>query len=253
MALGFVGGLLNWMWLGRRRGYDSQFCSDLMFWVMISGILGARIAYVMENWTEQYAANPRSVFRIDQGGLVFFGGFVASGIAVVIFSSIKKQKLLPLLDFVITSVPLAHALGRIGCFLNGCCFGVCTSLPVGVRFPKGSLPWLEHYSEHLIEKSAEFSCRVHPVQLYESGYNFALYILLVFVFRRSKKVGLVSSLYLVLYSLGRFTLEFFRGDRPERVAVGSLSIGQFVSIPLFVVGVLLLLWLLLKGRNYDED
>jgi phosphatidylglycerol:prolipoprotein diacylglycerol transferase len=251
MALGFIGGLLNWMWLGRRRGYDAQFCSDLMFWVMISGILGARIAYVMENWSD-YAGNPLSVIRIDQGGLVFFGGFVASGIAVVVFSAIKKIRLLPLLDFVITSVPLAHALGRIGCFLNGCCFGSCTTMPVGVRFPKGSLPWIEHYSEHLIDKTADLSCRVHPVQLYESAYNFMLYIFLVLVFSRTKRTGLVSALYLVFYPLGRFVLEFFRGDRPERVAVGGLSIGQFISIPLFLVGIILLLWLMLKGRQNED-
>jgi len=252
MALGFTGGLLNWIWLGRKLGRDAQFCSDLMFWVMISGILGARIAYVLENW-QVYAADPASIVRIDQGGLVFYGGFVASGAAVVIFALRKKVKILSLLDFVITSVPLAHALGRIGCFMNGCCFGSCTSSPLGVQFPKGAAPWMEHYKAGLIDKAADLSCSVHPVQLYESCYNFLLYILLVWLFRRTKQVGVVSAIYLMLYSVGRFSIEFFRGDRGERVAVGALSIGQFISIPLFVTGLALLVYLVRSKKQKAED
>lgn len=253
MALGFTGALLNWVSQGRRRGYDSQFCTDLMFWVMLSGIGGARIAYVLENWNAEYAGHPLDIIRIDQGGLIFFGGFVAAGAAVAIFAVRRKIQLISLLDFVITSVPLAHALGRIGCFMNGCCYGTLTSLPIGVHFPKGSLPWQEHLAEGVLQQSAAVSCAVHPVQLYESLYNFLLFILLFFVFRRSRRAGLVSGLYLVLYSIGRFTLEFFRGDRPERLAVGAFSIGQFVSIFVFAAGVLLLTAVLLRKTPEVKD
>ena len=249
MALGFTGALLNWVWQGRRRGYDSQFCSDLMFWIMISGILGARVAYVLENWTDQYAAHPLSVIRIDQGGLVFYGGFVAAGAALVIFASRKKIKLLSLMDFVLTSVPLAHALGRVGCFLNGCCFGRITSSSIAVRFPKGSLAWLEQYKQHIIDSSAPVSCPVYPVQLFESVYNLLLFILLLFVFRGYKRSGLVSAIYLILYPVGRFSLEFLRGDQPDRVAVGVLSIGQFISIAIFLVGCGLLAAVMMKKTD----
>ena len=247
MALGFIGALLNWIWQGRRNGYDSQFCTDLIFWVMVSGILGARAAYVMANWTEQYAAHPMDIIRIDQGGLIFYGGFVAAGAAVTIFAKRRGIGLLSLLDFVITSVPLAHALGRIGCFLNGCCFGCVSNVPLAVCFPKGSFAWLEQFRQHLIDSSAPCSLGVHPVQLYESAYNFVLFAVLAVVFRRTRRVGLTTSIYLMSYSVGRFVLEFFRGDRPERVEVGGLSIGQFVSIPVFVVGVLLLITVVLQG------
>jgi len=248
MALGFTGGLLNWIWLGRRRGHDTQFCSDLMFWVMVSGIVGARLAYVLENWSE-YASDPITILRIDQGGLIFYGGFVLAGAAIVYFAKKKREPVMPLFDFVITSVPLAHALGRIGCFLNGCCFGRCTSLPIGVHFPKPSAPFWEHIKNGVIEKTATVSAAVHPVQLYESAYNFMIYIVLILIYRRTKRVGIVSAVYLMLYSLGRFTLEFFRGDRGERVAVGELSIGQFVSIPIFLLGFGLFLFLVL-GRKW---
>lgn len=239
MALGFTFGLLNLIWLGRSRNYDTQFCSDLMFWLMISGIVGARIAYVLENWSE-YAAAPHTIFLINQGGLVFYGGFVAAGAAIVIFALKKKVKILPLIDFVITSVPLAHAFGRVGCFLNGCCFGKCTNLPIGVRFPKPSPPWFEQWSHNIIAKTATLSASVHPVQLYSSACNFMIYIVVLLVYRRSKRAGVTLAVYLMLYSVGRFVLEFFRGDHGERVSVGALSIAQFISIPIFILGLALI-------------
>ena len=247
MAVGFMAGLLNWVVLGRSRGRDAQFCADLMFWIMVAGILGARIFYVFENWAD-YAAEPLTIFRLDQGGLIFYGGFVAAGSAIVLYARRRREPLIPLFDFVLTAVPLSHAFGRIGCFLNGCCFGSCTNLPVGVQFPRGSGAWMAHYSEKLIAPLAALSKSVHPVQLYEAGYNLLIYIVLIWTFRRAPKAGMVSALYLVFYALGRFVLEFFRGDRGERLAVGGLSIGQFVSIPLFAAGIALFA-VLLFSRN----
>ncbi len=239
MAAGFVAGIANWIMLGRRHGRNSQYCADLMFWIMVAGILGARTAYVLENWSE-YAANPLSIVRLDQGGLIFYGGFVAAGVAIVLYARVRRERIVPLMDFVLTSLPLAHALGRIGCFLNGCCFGNCTSRALGVAFPKGSPPWIAHYSAGQIDQFAEVSLPVHPVQLYEAGYNALIYAVLVLVFRRSRYVGSVSIVYLLLYALGRFALEFLRGDRADRLAVGGLSIAQFVSLFVFVVGMVLL-------------
>lgn len=252
MALGFLAALGNWMVLGRRRDRDAQYCADLMFWIMVSGILGARLAYVLEHWGD-YAAAPLSIFRLDEGGLIFYGGFVMAGIAIVLFARRHRESLLPLFDFVLTSVPLAHAFGRIGCFLNGCCFGTCTDLPLGVRFPRGAAAWILHYQQGWIGEQAAFSRSVHPVQLYEAGYNLVIYGLLVWVFRRSPRAGSVSALYLVLYSLGRFVLEFFRGDRGDRLAVGALSIGQFVSLLLLAIGVSLLVGLWVRGRSPETE
>ena len=252
MAAGFMAGLYNWVLLGRSRGRDAQTCADLMFWVMVSGILGARVAYVFEHWAD-YAADPVSIVRLDQGGLIFYGGFVAAGAALVIYARRRREPLIPLLDFVLTAVPLSHAFGRIGCFLNGCCYGRCTDLPVGLQFPRGSGAWMDHYGAKLIDEYAHVSRSVHPVQLYESGYNLLIYGMLIWTFRRSPKAGTVSALYLMFYALGRFVLEFFRGDRGDRLAVSGLSIGQFVSIPLFGIGAILLGALLFKLLSPDLD
>ncbi len=240
MAAGFLSALVSWIVLGRRCGRNAQYCSDLMFWVMISGVLGARLAYVLENWSD-YAASPLSILRLDQGGLIFYGGLFAGGVAIFIFARRRRERVVPVVDFALTAVPLAHAIGRIGCFLNGCCFGTPTDLAVGVRFPKGSAAWMLHYRTGLIEQMSPFSLRVHPVQLYETAYNLIIFGVLMVVFRRSSRAGRVSAVYMVLYALGRFLLEFFRGDRADRFGAYGLSVGQLVSIPLFLVGVMVLI------------
>lgn len=251
MALGFLAGLGNWILLGLRIGRNSQFCTDLMFWVMASGILGARIAYVFENW-QDYAADPLTIVRIDQGGLIFYGGFVASGIAVFVFSRRHKISLPSLTDFVVTSVPIAHALGRIGCFLNGCCFGACTSSSWGVHFSKHSIPWYSQVRAGVINADVPSSLAVHPVQLYEAAFNVLVYGVLVWLFRRRLRQGVVTAAYLMLYAIGRFLLEFFRGDRGERLAVWQLSIGQFVSVFVFIAGLIVLLSLLKQPTKEDN-
>ena len=240
MALGFLAGLGNWIWLGRREGHSPPFCTDLMFWVMVGGIVGARVAYVMENWPV-YAADPASIIRVDQGGLVFYGGFVAAAITVVVFARRHRIPLARLTDFVVTSVPLSHARGRVGCFLNGCCFGGCTTSEVPhVQFPQHSIPWYSQVREGLLDSHALLSHPVHPVQLYEAGFNLTVYGLLVLLFRRKCRAGTVTGVYLVLYAIGRFALEFLRGDRADRLAVQQFSIGQFVSILVLAAGLAVL-------------
>ena len=239
MAAGFLAALSSWVVLGRKCGRDAQSCSDLMFWVMISGVLGARVAYVIENGS-QYATNPLGILRLDEGGLIFYGGLLAAGGAIVVYARRRKERVVPLVDFALTAVPLAHAFGRIGCFLNGCCFGNCTDRSFGVQFSKGSPAWWTHYNAGLIDQLAPLSKSVHPVQLYEAGYNLVIYGVLIWTFRRSPRAGTVSGAYMVLYALGRFLLELFRGDRGDRFGLMGLSVGQLVSIPIFILGAALL-------------
>jgi phosphatidylglycerol---prolipoprotein diacylglyceryl transferase len=245
MAAGFVAALANWVWLGRTRGQSAAFCSDLLFWIMVSGVLGARVAYVLEHW-RQYAADPISILYIQQGGLIFYGGFVAAAIAVVCLARARRIPLVELTDFTLTAVPLAHAFGRVGCFLNGCCYGRACEAWYGVRFPALSPPWwaqqtLAHTPrEHelaMLVKQLPRSAPVHPVQLYEVAANLVIYGVLLWVYRRQRAPGWVLAAYLLLYPLARAFLETFRGDRAERLALAGFSIGQVMSAVVFVVGV----------------
>ncbi len=251
MAAGFAAGLLHWILLGRHRGYDRATCTDLMIWVMVSGIIGARVAYVLENLS-MFMAYPAEIIRLDQGGLVFYGGLAASAGAVLVFSKRRKLALLPLVDFTLTAVPLSHAFGRIGCFLNSCCYGVvCGSGGCGVSFPRFSLPWHRQVQAGLLDAQAMRSLPVYPVQLYEAGFNLVVYVLLLLVYRKQQRAGFVAAGYLVLYALGRFVLEFFRGDHADRFGVGGFSVGQIVSVPLLGTGIALIVLLWRKQQKAE--
>jgi phosphatidylglycerol---prolipoprotein diacylglyceryl transferase len=216
MAAAFLTGIAHWRRLGRRQGRDSAFVTDLAFWIMIGGILGARAVYVLENLGE-YLKEPLTILRVDQGGLTYYGGFLGSGLAIALFARRHHEPLDALLDFVITAVPLGHALGRVGCFLNGCCFGRPSDLPWAVAME---------------------GARRHPVQLYEAAVNLLLYgVLTAFALRRPPP-GRVLALYLLTYGPARFVLERFRGD--EQLMTLGLSSAQWVSLVLAAVG--LALW-----------
>jgi phosphatidylglycerol:prolipoprotein diacylglycerol transferase len=224
VALAFLAGVVHWTALGRRERRPPGFGSDLGFWIMLSGILGARLAYVAANWAD-FAAAPLEIVRIDQGGLIYYGGFLGACACLAIFARRHREPLWSLADFAVTALPLAHALGRIGCFLNGCCYGSITTVAWCVP--------------------VEGACR-HPVQLYEAGLNLALYFALLWYYPRRRKDGAVFALYLLTYPPIRFLLEFFRGDARQRWLLFDAA--QDISLVLFAIGVLL--WFGLPNRRY---
>jgi len=238
MALGFLAGLANWWQLGKREKRDFAFCSDLLFWIMVAGISGARLAYVVANFGE-FRSHPLSVFYLHQGGLIYYGGFLGAGLALLIIAWVRHEKPGALFDFVITSVPLAHAFGRVGCFINGCCHGRPCSSCLGVTYPAQSLPWWSQVDSGIIAPSSPHSLPAYPVQLYEAGFNLLLYFVLFWAYRRRRRDGTVLALYLTTYPVARFFLEMLRGD--SRVRWGELSVAQWLSIALFLYGSLL--WL----------
>lgn len=225
MALAFLSGIVHWHWLGRRTGRDVSVAGDLAFWLMAGGILGARTAYVIANW-DYFLAAPQNIIRIDQGGLVFYGGFIGGVLAFVVFARWRQIRFMDLADFTITALPLGHAFGRIGCFLNGCCGGSAVTHPT---FLTGGLA---HY----------------PVQLYEALFNLAVYGILtgLYLRRKNRGDGSILALYLMIYPVGRFLLEFIRGD--ERMRAGSLDMAQWISLALLALGIILGLTLRKRSR-----
>jgi phosphatidylglycerol---prolipoprotein diacylglyceryl transferase len=214
MALAFMAGIVHWTALGRREQRPAAQAADLAFWIMISGIVGARVAYVLSD-LDYFRAAPWLVFRVDQGGLIYYGGFIGAVLTLAFFAQSHHERLAAFGDFVITALPLGHALGRIGCFLNGCCYG--RPAPAGWRLWTGGLD------------------RV-PVQLYEAVFNLAVYALLTwfYVRRRRGRQGMVLALYLLTYPVGRFLLEFLRGD--DRLRWGAFTAAQAISLSLFAIG-----------------
>lgn len=186
--------------------------ANLFFFTLIGGIVGARIFYIAINW-DFYRVNLHQILRLDQGGLVWYGGLIGGFAAAVSYLSLKKLPFLETADLASPYLALAHSIGRIGCFLNGCCFGKPTHLIFGVYFPNRLIP-------------------IHPTQLYSSFGLFIIFLVLFQWRKRKRFTGEVGLAYLFLYGLGRFIVEFFRGDILPLWQ--GLTLAQLISIPLAV-------------------
>lgn len=249
MALGFLAALFVMRRLARGgfvRLNDDQ-VSGLIVWLMAGGVLGARLAYVLEHWSAEFAGHPGAILRIDQGGLMFYGGVLGAIGAVGLFARRHRRGFLEVLDLCAVGLPLGHAFGRLGCFLNGCCHGRICEHPVSVRYPAGSIAWREHLAAGRIGATAEWSLPVLPTQLIELGANLILFAGLYRLARRQPRHGSVTAAYLMLYAVIRFTTESMRGD--PRMAVGVLSISQFISVLVFGVGLGLAGFLYWRARR----
>lgn len=222
MALAFLAAVAHWNLLARRQGRPAGFGSELGFWVLLSGILGARALYVVSEFG-QFSLRPLDILRVDQGGLIFYGGLLGALLALVLLARRRGESFWSLADFTVTALPLGHAFGRVGCFLNGCCYGMETRAP-----------WAA-WSHHALR---------HPVQLYEAAANLMVYMaLLHFILRgggsrNDGTPGRAAGLYLMTYPAFRFLLEFLRGD--ERLLVAGLSAAQWFSLGAVALG--LALW-----------
>ncbi len=248
LALGFGAGLLHLAWLGRREGRETGFASDLAFWLIIGGIVGARAAYVLGNWSE-FANSPGLIVRVDKGGLVFYGGFFGAGFAAWLFARARHVRVLNLFDYTLTALPLGHAFGRIGCFINGCCQGRPHQGWLACTYPANSAVWWAQVQDKLIPANAAAALSVWPVQLFEALANLVIYAILFFAYRRRHTDGTIVVLYFMLYPLVRFSLEFLRGDLSDRVVAHGLTSAQWVSIGLFAAALILSRILRLQGRH----
>lgn len=225
-ALGFLAAILTWAWLGRRETRPPGFAADLGFWLMTSGIIGSRLAYVAANWA-YYRAAPLEIIRIDQGGLVFYGGLILASAALVWFAWHHRLPLWHAADFAIPGLAIGHALGRVGCFLNGCCYGRPAGASwCGIVYPPVCEPGRLHAGVPL-----------YPVQIIEAAALLLIWVVLLFAYPRRRKDGAVFALYLVLYPPCRFLLEYLRGD--ERLAWFRLDAAQATSLALLIAGILL--------------
>jgi phosphatidylglycerol:prolipoprotein diacylglycerol transferase len=198
---------------------------SLFLYVVIFGFTGSKLLFVIIN-LQEFILYPLDIFKLWKGGLVHYGGFIAAIIYMIIYSKRKKIRLFELCDFFVPALALGHAIGRIGCFFAGCCYGKESNLPWAVMFSdKNSL--------------AVIGAHLHPTQLYESLGNFLLFIFLYFYSKKEYKTGMPVAIYFIGYAVLRFTVEFFRGDYRGLQYLG-LSISQVISVFLFITGVFIL-------------
>jgi len=230
ILVAFVAGI----WLSMRRaravGLKSNDFFDLGFWVLISSIVGARLFYILFHLHE-YLAEPKAIYQFWHGGLIFYGGLAGGVAATVIFFKAKRIPLWLGTDVVAPQVALGYAITRLGCFLNGCCFGSPTRLPWGVTFPDNC--GAGHYAFGLSFTGLyELPIRLHPTQLYATAASLAIFVVLLLVWRRRRFDGQVFWTYLLLYPLYRFAVEFIRAD--NKPLLWGLTTPQLMSVALFV-------------------
>ncbi|MBD3268231.1 prolipoprotein diacylglyceryl transferase, partial [bacterium] len=234
VALAFVVMWFSAVFRGKKLGYSEDFIQNLLTIIVISAFVFARLLHVVVDW-DMYAADPSKIL-LSRDGYVFLGGFVGAVCVSIWYIRRNNQSIFGIADLFAPFLALAHGIGRIGCFLFGCCYGKVCSAAYGLQFPEDSPAYIDHFNHGLIDSSASHSLPVYPTQLYHSLFNFLNFGILLFILSRQKFKGQIAMGYLMIYSTGRFIVEFYRGD--YRGAIGILSTSQIIAITLFAGGLI---------------
>jgi len=223
---------------GRVHGFNLEDWIDFALVILLSGVVGARLVYVLLHLPE-YSSAPMTILYVWQGGLTYHGGVAAAIIAGYVFAGARKISFPLIADLSAPALALGYAFARIGCFLNGCCYGTECHLPWAVTFPSGT------------EAGAGGFPR-HPTQLYACGASFIIFLILVRLQPRIKVRGNLFLSYLLLYSIYRFTVEFFRRGASATVfaPLAPLTEAQTASI---IIGLGALLWILVRRRRTEPE
>ncbi|MBI4691631.1 MAG: prolipoprotein diacylglyceryl transferase [Nitrospirae bacterium] len=224
IASGFLLGLALAVREARKQLIEPDKIIDLGFYVLLAAILGSRLFFVLIN-LQHYLKNPFAIFKIWEGGLVFYGGVIFAVPTAVWLIRKKGLDLWKTADIFAPSLPIGHAIGRLGCFGAGCCYGK----------PAEGIPWAVTFSDPAC--LARQGVPLHPTQLYESAGEFINFLLLIMLRRHQSFKGQLFWTYLLLYSVLRFIVEFFRGDEARGYLAGNISISQGISVVLFLIAI----------------
>ena len=230
IAIGILVAYVTAEYRAKKHGLDPDQIFYLVIWAVVGGFAGAKVLYFLTR-LKDIMENPRVLLDLADG-FVVYGGIIGGIYSAMAYCRIKKMPFLKYFDLVMPSVALAQGFGRIGCFLAGCCYGRETDSALGIVF---------HNSSY-----APNDVKLLPTQLISSGLDFLLCAVLILLDRKKKGDGQIAGAYLVLYSIGRFILEFYRGDL-IRGNVGALTTSQCIAIFVALAGVVLIA--VRKGRT----
>ncbi len=236
IAIGFLVGIKIVQKQAMRVGKSPEVYVDAAFWALFSGFLGARILFIITRWSD-YQNDLMGILRVWEGGFVFYGGLLLAVPVLGFYFRRHKIAIWPALDIMTPGLTVAHAFGRLGCFMAGCCYGRPTDVPWSVRLDS---PLVDVHLRGI---------PLHPAQLYEAVAMFIVTIGLMLVFNRKKFDGQVVLVYLVAYPPIRSIVEEFRGDTIRGFVIDDvLSTSQFVSIFVFLLALGLLFYRLKQLR-----
>ena len=238
VALAFLAGMLFAVREGKRKGIDPEKILDLCFYILVAAIVGSRILQVAVEY-RYYLEHPLEIVMIWKGGLVFYGGFIGAVFTAIWYMNRHSLPVWKVGDIMAPSIAIGQAIGRLGCFSAGCCYGAPTCVPWAVTFTDP-------------DSLAVLGVPVHPSQLYESFGAFLIFIGLFLYRKRTQFDGQLFWLYALCYSVLRFSLEFLRGDtdRGFMHAGGFLmSTSQAIALGIFLTSVVMLSKLKTASRH----
>lgn len=255
-----VGFLAAATWAGYRAervGIRRETIWDVAMLILVLGIAGARLFYLVQYRQRVYAGVEtfpqflQATLNLSEGGLVLYGGVILGTIGYFTFCYLNKLHPLQLADVIVPSIFLGLGFGRLGCLLNGCCFGDRCDLPWAITFPAGSVPYQALLQLGFLPPDAAASLPLHPSQIYSSLGGFLLAYVTATVFRHRRKAGEVLAVGAIFYPINRFLIEFVRGDEFTQLDTG-LTISQLVSLWVLAAGVCYLIWLEMRGKTLQE-
>ncbi len=246
LALSLIVGWYITLGLCVRDGMDRETMGRCYVWTAVSAVIGARLLYVVTNL--DHFDHFIDIFKLNQGGLVAYGGFLGGFVGAGVFCRVKGIRLLAWADCAVPSLCSGLMITRIGCLMFGCDFGKPFDGKWSIVFPAGSPAFQQQRMEGLLPPDATHSLPVHPTQLYESLNGLVLLGLLFLVRRYRKFSGEMFVAFTMGYAVLRYYVETLRADE-QRGNIGPLSTSQFIGVTTFLAGAALLGWLYSRYRK----
>jgi phosphatidylglycerol:prolipoprotein diacylglycerol transferase len=227
VASGFFISILLASHQGKKEGLDPQEIIDLCFYLLVSSLLGARLMYVVVEY-KYFMDHPLEIFKFWKGGLVYYGGLIFAMLVAVLYMKKKEMPVWQVADILAPSIAIGQAIGRWGCFFAGCCYGVKTDVPWAIVFTDPN-------------SLAPLGIPLHPTQIYLSLNAVVIFSILIWLRKRKTFHGQIIWVYGILYSIGRFLIEYLRGDDRGYAVESLFSTSQFIGILFFGVSVFMLI------------
>ncbi len=251
LALSFFVGVIIVRYRARKIGVDPEFVVNLSFIVILAGVIGARLFYAFYHWSD-FSGNLLGIFNpfgssegFGIAGLNKQGGLLLAFLSAIGYCLVKKQPVAVIFDLFAPAVALGIFITRIGCFLNGCCFGTECDLPWAVRFPEGSIPY-SYFGD----------VRIHPAQLYSSLSGLVLFFVLSYAEKKKTFVGLTFSLFLILEGVFRYLIEsvrYYEYQMKGEFFGHVFTYNQIVAILMFLAGWGLMLFFRARARSRSSS
>jgi phosphatidylglycerol:prolipoprotein diacylglycerol transferase len=232
LAAAYLLGLQLAIVRARKRELDASRVMDLGIYIIISALIGAKLLLLVTDF-QTFRNNPAELLSLARSGGVFYGGLILAVVVALVYIRRVGLPLWTTCDVFAPGIALGHVVGRFGCFFAGCCWGKPTTLPWGITFT-------DPFAASNV--GTPLNVALHPTQLYEAGAEFLILVLLLSTERFGRRfAGRTFWLYMLLYAVSRFIIEFFRDD--PRGSLGPLSTSQFISVLLAPLAVVMLVYL----------